>query len=425
MTDTPAQPSRRRSPWWIIALAIIGALALVVAVGAAGWAAIAFLRDRSSSEQAAESQAAFYSAPPVVPATPGSIIRSEPLEYSVVGGHGFRIVYTSVDSAGKPIAVSGRIFLPTTPAPSSGRKVLAWAHGTVGLGTACAPSRATTYAPVGWLEPALQRGWVVVATDYAGLGMPGAPSYLIGAQEARDVVTSVQAARSFPDSRAGTDWVVYGSSQGGHSALWTAHEAARLAPGLHLVGVGAAVPAAELAAIMQAQWASVIGWVIGPDAFLSWQAAHPQRDFAAAVSDVGRSKAPQLIDKCVLEGAVTAEVLDRTAGTFFRSDPLADAAWSQTIREETPVPPTVPMFLAQGMADTVVLAGSTALLQNQWCAAGVTIASLWLSGVNHQNTSIVAGPAFVDWATDRFAGLPAPTTCSQGVPAPVVPLSTP
>lgn len=416
--------ARKGTRWWVTALAVVGALSLIAGVVGVGVVGVRWLASRNADQQRTTAQTAFYTAPESIPSKPGTIIRSQPLEYSVDGGRGFRVVYTSLDSAGTPIAVSGRIFLPNTPAPAGGRRVLAWAHGTVGLAPSCAPSGATTYTDTGWLEPALQRGWVVTATDYAGLGIAGPSTYLVGTQEARDVVYSVLAARAFAGSEAGADWVVFGASQGGHAALWTAHEAAGLAPELRLRGVAAAVPAAELAAIMTAQWQTVVGWVIGPDALSAWQVAHPDRDFQAALSESGRNQAATLSSLCVADGAVSALVLNTVKGSFFEANPLSDPAWSATVEEETPPlpPPGMPMFLAQGMADKVVLAGSNALLQNTWCPKGVTMTSLWLPTISHQDTSVVAGPAVVDWAADRFAGTPATSNCSLGVPAPVSPL---
>jgi hypothetical protein len=72
----------------------------------------------------------------------------------------------------------------------------------------------------------------------------------------------------------------------------------------------------------------------------------------------------------------------------------------------------------------VVLAGSNALLQEQWCRSR-PITSLWLGGVSHQDTSTAAGPAAVDWARERFAGVPAVNTCDFGFPAPVQALPNP
>jgi len=409
----------------VVALAVVGALTLVSGVVGAVGGGVWVWQQRQSAQEAVAASSAFYAAVDDVPAEPGTIIRSEPLPYEVPGGRGFRIVYTSLDSAGRPIAVSGRVFIPDTPAPAGGRPVLAWAHGTVGLAPQCAPSRAPALQDTGWLPPALQHGLVVAATDFAGLGMPGDPTYLVGRQEARDVAFSVLAARNLPEAQAGTDWVVAGASQGGHAALWTAGEASANVPGLRLRGVVAAVPAAELPAIMQAQWQGTVGWVIGPYALVSWRTAYPDRDFMAAVSDAGSARYEQLAQACVTESGISGLVLERASGSFFRADPLSDPAWAATVREEMPPRPTVPMLLEQGMADTVVLAGSNALLQQRWCAAGTGMQSLWLAKTSHQDTSVVGGPALVDWALRRFAGAPMTSTCDLGVPAPVTPLPAP
>jgi len=321
--------------------------------------------------------------------------------------------------------------LPPTPevemtaAPAGGRKVLAYAHGTLGLAPQCAPSRNTTNTESEWLDPALQAGWVVTATDFLGLGVKGPATYLIADQEARDVVNSVRAAELFPQSRAGKDWVVWGSSAGGHASLSTATRAATLAPDLRLVGVGAAAPAAELAEIFGQQWNTAVGWAVGPYGYESWSTNYPTLNLSSIVSEYGMKNLESLLSRCVVEGAIVGVVQDKLGRSFLSSDPNADASWSAVIKEQTPSPPPagMPMFLAQGTADTVVLASSNALLNNQWCAAGVRVQTLWLGGVVHQNAVLAGGPAFIAWATDRFAGKPAPSTCDQPVPAPVVPLA--
>jgi len=416
--------AKRSSPWWVIVLAVFGALTLASALIGGVVAGVAAFRLHREADQTKAAQAQFYSTPTDVPSAPGSVIRSEPLEYSVAGGTGYRFVYTSIDSAGKPVPVSGRIWIPESPAPATGRKVMAWSHGTVGLATQCAPSRATQAVDTGWLLPALQRGWVVVATDYLGLGIDGPPTYLVGEQEARDVVNSVRAARLFANANAGRDWVVFGASQGGHAALWTADRAQEIAPELVLKGVGAAVPAAELGAIMTAQWQGAVGWVIGPDAYVSYAHAYPERDFNAVISKTALSRMNDFTSACVDASTLAALVLKQVSGSFFTSNPMQDKAWSQTIVEQTPPrPPSgLPMLLEQGMTDQVVLAGSNALLQNQWCAAGTPMTSLWLAKTGHVDTSIVGGPAFVDWAAEVFSGITPRSTCALGVPAPVTPL---
>jgi hypothetical protein len=79
----------------------------------------------------------------------------------------------------------------------------------------------------------------------------------------------------------------------------------------------------------------------------------------------------------------------------------------------------MPVFIAQGTADEVVLAWPQAMLQQEWCESGSTIAVDWLGGVNHMKAAIVAGPEAITWIADRFADRPAPRTCD--VPPAVAP----
>src|SRR5207302_383600 len=106
--------------------------------------------------------------------------------------------------------------------PKGGRKVLAWAHGTVGGARICAPSEQPNPAQnlvdyysfaspcavdvgVPALTTFLQRGYVVAATDYQGLGGPGVHQYVVGATEARNVLDSVKAAQHIQSTHAGND----------------------------------------------------------------------------------------------------------------------------------------------------------------------------------------------------------------------------
>ena len=68
------------------------------------------------------------------------------------------------------------------------------------------------------LMPMVAAGFAVVATDYAGLGTPGAHQYDNKIAQANDVVYSVPAARAAVPS-LGRRWVAIGHSQGG-VAVW-------------------------------------------------------------------------------------------------------------------------------------------------------------------------------------------------------------
>ena len=138
-----------------------------------------------------------------------------------------RFMYQSKTSNGSLVPVSAYVLWPYIARPHhDGYPVVAWAHGTSGSAPECAPSNIRNLwdffqAPY---QLALL-GYVVVATDYAGLGVAIDASgksivheYITGPAQANDVFYSIPAARkAFPE--LSEDFVVIGSSQGG-SAAW-------------------------------------------------------------------------------------------------------------------------------------------------------------------------------------------------------------
>jgi len=166
--------------------------------------------------------AGFYSPPSPLPHAPaGTLIRSEVFAgYDLPSGaHAVRILYHSKARDGHAVATSGVVLIPGGGAPVGGWPVIAWAHGTSGVARQCAPSlmKDMEYGSEG-LMPMVAAGFAVVATDYAGLGTPGAHEYDNKIAQANDVVYSIPAAHAAVSS-LGSRWVTIGHSQGG-SAVW-------------------------------------------------------------------------------------------------------------------------------------------------------------------------------------------------------------
>lgn len=405
---------------------MVGFVVVLALVGAMGYAVVKVVTNEREVDNRQAQLQPFYTPPEQLPGRAGEVIRSEPMpEVVLANGTAQRILYTSTNSAGATIAVSGMVFLPRTPAQPA--PVVAWAHPTLGQADKCAPSRSAN--PLSdtqsWLDAMLGRGWVVAATDYAGLGTPGPKSYLLGEQSAQDLVNSVRAAKAVAatvgNAQTSNDWVLWSHSQGGQAALWAAAKAPEIAPELANIGVAAAAPAAELAEIMDAQWDTNVAWVIGPEATQTFVDAYPELDVLAALSPVAREDLDSLEQECILGEGLQAEVLSTFYQNFFATNPSQDPAWRQIVSEQSPpIPPAdVPMLLVQGTADEVVLAPTNALLQTSWCALGVNMTTLWLGEVNHMKAAINGGPTVVQWAADRFAGVPQTPTCA--FPPPVTP----
>lgn len=402
--------------WWrttaIVLLAILTAGLMALAAG------VVSSRLQTSEEQAALQP--FYDAPSPLPGPPGTIIRTEPLGVDVPGATALRMLYVSERPDGTPAASGGMLFIPDSPAPPEGRPVVAWAHGTLGMGDACVPSRSTN--PLqdtdNWLDQMMQLGWVVASTDYVGLGTPGPNQYLIAQSEVRDIVNAVRAARNTPQAEAGTRYATWGHSQGGHSSVWTGHLGAEYAPELELVAVAAAAPALNLPEIASAQWDTAVGWVIGSDLIESWPTYYPDLPVDAILSSQGADAGGRLSAECIKESGLEALAREKLGQQFFASDPLGQPAWKAALDEQTPppLPADMPVFIAQGMADEVVLPWPNAMIQEAWCTAGSSLSMLWMGGISHQAAATTSGPSAVAWLDDRFAGRPVPRTCDTPPP---------
>ena len=399
----------------LLALGTVALSAVLLAVALIG-------ANQHTADEAQAAVAPFYETPANLPSTPGTLIRTEPLGVVVPGAMTYRMLYSSQRPDGSIAVSSGMLFVPTAPAPAGGRPIVAWAHGTIGQGDSCAPSRPgnSLNDTANWLNQMISLGWVVTATDYTGLGTAGPNLYLVAKAEVSDVVNSVRAARQLPGIKASNRYVVWGHSQGGHSSLWSGHLAPKLAPELKLLGVAAAAPAANLNLIVGAQWSGLIGWGIGPEVADSWPLVNPALTLPGVVSQAGINNVDSIAQECLSSNKLLVQLLVRKAlgQSFFEVNPINNPLWKAMGERETPppLPASMPVFVGQSTADEVVLAWPNAVLQNQWCKAGSTISTLWVGEVSHQLTAETIGPDVVRWINDRFAGRPALRTCDLAPP---------
>lgn len=148
-----------------------------------------------------------------------------------------KFIYQSEKLNGSSVPVSGYVLWPyAARSCQDGYSVVAWAHGTSGANVEHAPSnyRNLLHHFSGPYQLALQ-GYVVVSTDYAGLGVKKDSvgkhvmhEYLACPSQANHVVHSVTAAReAFPE--LSERFVVIGHSQGG-GAAWPVAQRAVLTP---------------------------------------------------------------------------------------------------------------------------------------------------------------------------------------------------
>jgi acetyl esterase/lipase len=320
------------------------------------------------------------------------------------------VLYRSQSVAGKAIAVSGTVAVPKGKAPKGGWPVISWAHGTIGIADACAPSRigmqASYDSPL--LNRWLKAGYAVVRTDYEGLGTPGEHPYLIGVSEGRSVLDMVRAARKL-DGSIGKRVVIAGHSQGGQAALFASSLAKKWTPELTLRGTLAFAPVSHLS-----EQGSLLGSLKEPGGLSGLAAmivrgidiANPSLNLQSLLSDQARTLYPQLDQKC-LDGLNKPDSFGGVApANLFRSDANLAPVITALGKDDDPESLTIrgPVRIQQGTADTTVFPSFTEQLTTELEGRGVDVTEKTYEGVNHGGAVTDKGSAndATKWIETRF-----------------------
>ncbi|MFF1394112.1 alpha/beta fold hydrolase [Streptomyces sp. NPDC058287] len=345
-------------------------------------------------------------------ARPGALLEQEALPASFrtpATGGAVRVRYGSTGEDGSPATVSGMVYLPKGRAPHGGWPVVAWDHGTVGVADACAPSVTGPDARAHTLfESWLKRGYAVVATDYEGLGTDGEHTYVSGRSEAHATADIVRAARRL-DPRVGRKWAVYGHSQGGGAALFTAAYAHRYAPELDFRGAAAAAPPSH--------WAQILGLAGAgdPQATANPYIALLVSGMAAAEPDVKPADylTPQgmKVLEVARDGGCLAEVFKAGEGLknadFVYGTPRNGAPGLAALLAHHSEPPVTryrePVLIVQGTADTTVPAVTSKEMAAALARAGTRVTYTSYEGVDHPSLPVTALDDVDAWLDARLA----------------------
>ncbi len=358
---------------------------------------------------------AFYTPPSPLPSgAPGDIIWARPLTgtHALPYATNTLVLYhsTSVPD-GSDEAESGMVSIPLGQPPEGGWPVIAYAPEDTGLADSCAWSlQDTASAGDPTLAQWVERGFVVVRTDYEGLGTPGPYPNAIGESMARSVIDSVRAARNL-DARVGNRWVAMGHSRGGQGIFFTGDAAARRAPELVLVGTVAMAPYTAFAARLRI-------WTAYPDVpLIDGNFAMELYGAAAAYPDVR----PDLlltpsalalyaqVDQVCQPAVVAAWSGRRSVDTF---QPLADlqpllAAFDAN-EPGTLHLGNLPILIAQGLSDFGTIPSTTNTLVQALQTNGATnITYLTYPGTDHLGVVAASLPDVEQWVDAQLAEHPA------------------
>lgn len=358
--------------------------------------------------------ARFYDGP--VP-PPGTTIESVPLDpaLSLTGaGPAYRVLYSTVDQHDQPAVSTGAVFLPPGPAPAGGFPVIAWAHGTVGLGDDCTPSALPrTPRDDEYLSHWLNQGYAVVASDYAGLGTPGLMSYLNSVTTAHGVVDSVIAAHDM-GLPLSPEWAIVGQSQGGGAAVATARWATEFSAGtgLDYRGVVATGTPANIDNFVRQAGPALQLPELGPVAnaytayiLAAFREARPDLDIDSVLTPEGLAAAERAETVCVRP--LTDELADLDPAAFFSAPLSSIPGMADALNQYMGTPSTGfdrPLFLGVGLLDRDVPPASTLAFYDQLVANNQNVTLRIYPEEDHSGTVLASMVDSTPFLHSVFAG---------------------
>jgi pimeloyl-ACP methyl ester carboxylesterase len=341
---------------------------------------------------------------------PGTLLKSQKVAAPGVHGTVYRVMYLSSTLRDKPVAVTGLVVVPDGKAPKGGFPVVTWAHGTNGMADQCAPS----------LDPAanaqvanllLDQGWIITATDYRGEGTPGLMPYIAGVTEGRDTVDIVRAARRLGPAHAGRNFIVWGHSQGGHSAMFAHNIAKDYAPELRTRGVVAGAPPSQFNLLYTFLKTSPFRY------YLLMAAGGLNAAYGDDVAPLDQVLTPEgigyladLEKGCAGDLAKKFGAIDVSRVTL--GDPFTVPAWKALFTENDPQSfdkaTPVPLLMIQGGNDEQIPVASTKILADHLCSIGQGLERWVYPGASHAGVIAVSTDDMIRWMSERFAGTGTP-----------------
>ena len=329
-----------------------------------------------------------------------------------------RFLYQTETLNGTLIPASAYILWPYTPrVEADGYPVVGFAHGASGGFGNCAPShvRNLWYQFIATYTLALQ-GYVVVAPDYAGLGVDHDSKgniirhpFTANPSHANDLFYSVQAAQSAFETLS-KRFVIMGHSQGG-GAAWGAAQRQALRPVEGYLGAIAGSPVTNVHDLIRLGGVSdrAVGMLIAHGLLDIFPSFH----MSTFLTPAGIRLFPLISEIQGCNSAVSESFLDPALyePTWYESF-YARKFFNLTSNGGQPIGGH--MLVLQGEADPEVLPQITNQAVNSTCARYPTSRLQYLTypGVTHVPVMYASQVTWLDWIADRFAGKVVPEGCN-------------
>jgi len=388
----------------------------------------------------------------------GEVVATEAVATAIAKARAWRIAYVSSDLLDRATIATALVVAPDGDAPPEGRPILSWAHGTTGTAQTCGPSQewdpaqplnqyfliggtSSTDFGIPAADELIAAGYVLVATDYQGLGGGGTHQYAISETQARDAIDAIRAVGGMGLSGSGRKAAIYGWSQGGGAALSAASSPDYIAKagtafdGIDLVGFVALAPqdvaamappgplddaaAAKMMAGLTASFTdNVFDFTHFSMNLWATAATFPGLDLTEIFTADGAKALDEIFSKKCMHPA--SDTLNFNFGSDYKNllnpTPTNQRAWVEAILKGSvqPVVPVAPVIIYWGTKDTTNPPVMGEKYRDQMCGMGGNVARVQLPGEqNHFTTPGASQPLYLPWLADRFAGKPIANGCDS------------
>ena len=354
---------------------------------------------------------------------PGAVIRKEAESQFLPTLDGFstayRIMYRSTGQLGQPVAVGGMVFVPKGKAPRGGWPIVAWDHGTSGVGDLCNPSRSSDMYDGGqWdlyadqIDNLLKQGYVVTASDYEGLGTAGLHTYLLTDALGRATIDAVRAARIVVSSTS-AKWAAIGHSEGGQAALGAGELAATYGKGLSYVGAVGYAPSQHLEEGVLAIASDKFAAPYLAYMAVGMRSIDPSFEYSRFVGPLYADRMTDAEIHCFdewfyLDNLGVNPTPENALNPNWASDATVQRYLDLGVVGQRPG--AAPILVLQGTGDGLYSTYPQFLADI--CATGTKVHGITYPNISHDHVLPQGAADAYAWLADRFAGKPAPNDCA-------------
>ena len=276
-----------------------------------------------------------------------------------------------------------------------------------------------------FMEPCLDRGWILAVPDYQG----ETDAFGAGAQSAYATLDGIRAVLAFdqlglsirPDGSVNAKLAMWGYSGGALAGGWAAQLQPSYAPELKILGTSIGGLPSDLTAIAERVNKTIAaGLIIGVMQGLANAYPELQEWLDANANDTGR-KALSDAKKTCFGSVMSSNFSKDVLGSYF--DPAVGSPLTQQLPQQILADnrlgnngqtPLMPMHIYHSLNDEVVPIKVNDNLVTAWASNGATIDYTRDTASEHVVLSFTGCAAAIDWIQARFDG--AALTASPGKP---------